>query len=72
MSKKRGSYHFVLFLTINLSKAAKTAGSTIKISKVAQRVPSDKVLQIFAAIAEANEPTMSVTIIRIDAEVKIV
>ena len=58
------------FLTINLSKVANRAGSKIKIIKVAQKVPNEIAWQTAAAIAVAKLPTIAVTIIRIDAEVR--
>ena len=58
------------FLITNLSKVANRAGSKIKIIKVAQKVPSEIAWQTAAAIAVAKLPTIAVTIIRIDAEVR--
>ncbi len=65
-------YLFFLFLTINLSNAASNAGNNNNISIAEHKVPSDKVLHILAAIADAKLPTIRVTITSIDAEVKIV
>ena len=56
---------------INLSKVASSEGNKTKIIKVAQNVPKEIAWQTAAAIAVAKLPTIAVTIIRIDAEVKI-
>ena len=65
-------HFYFLDLTINLSKKAKTAGNKSKIKIVEHKVPSDIVLHIFAAIAEAKLAIIKVTIISIELEVKIV
>ena len=57
---------------INLSQNARTAGSNVKIKIVEHNVPSDIVLQIFAAIADAKFAIIKVTIISIELDVNIV
>ena len=57
---------------MNLSHTAKIEGKKTKIKIVEQIVPSEIVLQIFAAIAEVNEAIIKVTIIKIELDVKIV
>lgn len=47
-------------------------GNNSKIKIVEQRVPCDNVLHILAAIWDENTPTISVTIIKIDDDVKMV
>ena len=59
-------------LYINLSQLAKIAGKINNINIIEQNVPCDIVLHILLVIAEAREPTINVTIINIDDEVKIV
>ena len=61
---------FILF--INLSQNARTAGNNVKIKIVEHSVPSEIVLHIFAAMAEAKLAIIRVTIISIELEVNIV
>ena len=61
-----------LFLITNLSMDARTAGNSNNIISVEHSVPSDIVLHIFAVIAVDIQPTIRVTITRIDALVNIV
>lgn len=56
---------------MNRSKVASRAGNKIKIIKVAQKVPSEIAWQTAAAIAVAILPTIAVTIVKIEAEVRI-
>ncbi len=57
---------------MNLSKIAKIGGKMKRISKAEQKAPFDKVKQIFAAIWEAKEPIIKVTITRIEEEQRMV
>ena len=57
-------------LTTNLSKVARRAGSRTRIIKVAQNVPKEIAWQTAAAIAVAKLPTIAVTIIKIEADVR--
>ena len=61
-----------LFLVINLSKHASTAGNNTKIKIVEHNVPSEIVLHIFAAIADVKHAIIRVTIISIELEVNMV
>ena len=64
--------YFLFFFTTNLSTDAITAGSNTSIKMLDASVPSEIVVQIFAATADEKHPTIKVTIIRIDALVIIV
>ena len=63
---------YFLFLIISLSQAAITAGNNISIRIAEHKVPTEIVLQIIAAIADAKFPTIKVTNISIEADVIIV
>ena len=67
-------YYFscFLFLIINLSHIARTAGNNVKIKIVEHKVPSETVLQILEAIAEVKFAIIKVTIISIELDVNIV
>ena len=56
---------------IHLSSVASKAGKRHKMITVAQKVPSEIDWQILPAMAEVKFPTIAVTMIRIDAEVRI-
>ena len=55
---------------MNLSRVARRAGRRTRMIMVAQSVPREIEEQMVAAIAEAKFPTMAVTMMRIEAEVR--
>ena len=65
-------YRFSFRPIIALSNVARIGGNRKMIINAAANVPSEIVLQIFAAIADAKFPTIAVTIIKTDADVRIV
>ena len=58
-------------LTMKRSRIAKSGGKSTRIIIVAHNVPSEIDEQIVAAIAVAMRPTIAVTIIKIEADVRI-